>query len=288
MNVPVRLAAFAGLLGLAFGAAALVGAVLDPTGEDARPAAMSEMAGGHGGTSAGDAEPAGLAVSQDGYTMQLAQTSVPPGQPVQFAFTINDGEGRPVRAGYEVESERELHLIVVRRDTTLFQHLHPSRDSAGTWSTRLVLPEAGVYRAYADFTIGGTRRTLATDLFVPGDFRPTALPPASGRADVDGYSGTLAGHDVRAGSESSLTFRVERSGRPVADLQPYLGAKGHLVALREGDLAYLHVHPDAMTGAAEEIRFTAEFPTPGRYRLFLQFSTGGRVHTAAYTLEVAR
>ncbi len=64
----------------------------------------------------------------------------------------------------------------------------------------------------------------------------------------------------------------------------YLGAKGHLVALREGDLAFLHVHPDA-----NRLRFEATFPTPGRYRLFLQFkTTDGRVHTAAFTREVSR
>jgi hypothetical protein len=75
---------------------------------------------------------------------------------------------------------------------------------------------------------------------------------------------------------------VTRDGRPVA-VEPYLGAKGHLVALRQGDLAFLHVHPDESS-----LRFMAEFPTAGRYRLFLQFKTQGRVHTAAFTQEVSR
>ena len=66
-------------------------------------------------------------------------------------------------------------------------------------------------------------------------------------------------------------------------MEPYLGARGHLVALREGDLAFLHVHPDA-----DRLRFTAEFPSAGRYRLFLQFKAGGRVHTAAFTRQVSR
>jgi hypothetical protein len=266
---------------------------------------MSETTGGHSDASASHpeagtvaehatgghgAELAGLAVSENGYVLRPEQTSVPPGQQIQFAFTINDGEGRPVRAGYEVESQRELHLIVARRDLTLFQHLHPSRDATGRWSTPLVLPAAGVYRVYADFTIGGQRRTLGADLFVPGDFRPDPLPPASGIAEADGYTVALAsGREVvRAGGESDVAFLVMRAGRPVGDLAPYLGAKGHLVTLREGDLAYLHVHPEATAGAAEEIRFMAKFPTPGRYRLFLQFSTDGRVHTVAQTLEVAR
>jgi hypothetical protein len=66
-------------------------------------------------------------------------------------------------------------------------------------------------------------------------------------------------------------------------LQDYLGAKGHLVALREGDLAFLHVHPDA-----NSLRFAADFLDPGSYRLFLQFKVAGHVRTARFTLEVSR
>src|SRR5829696_8378139 len=65
--------------------------------------------------------------------------------------------------------------------------------------------------------------------------------------------------------------------------EPYLGARGHLVALREGDLAYLHVHP-----SGNSVAFATGFPTAGRYRLYLQFKHDGRVHTAAFTCEVAR
>ena len=61
----------------------------------------------------------------------------------------------------------------------------------------------------------------------------------------------------------------------------YLGAGGHLVALREGDMAFLHVHP---TGDGPS--FAATFPTPGRYRLVLQFRHDGRVRTVAFTQVV--
>jgi len=88
---------------------------------------------------------------------------------------------------------------------------------------------------------------------------------------------------TKAGEESELGFTVTRQGRPVA-VQDYLGAKGHLVALRQGDLAFLHVHPDE-----NSLKFMATFPTAGSYRLFLQFKTDdGRLHTAAFTQEVTR
>jgi hypothetical protein len=82
---------------------------------------------------------------------------------------------------------------------------------------------------------------------------------------------------------------VTRGGRPVA-VEDYLGAKGHLVALRQGDLAYVHVHP-VETGdgsGAAPIRFATEFPSEGHYRLFLQFKHRGEVQTAASTQVVAR
>ena len=87
---------------------------------------------------------------------------------------------------------------------------------------------------------------------------------------------------ARPGEEAELRFTITRDGEPVRT-EPYLGAGGHLVALREGDLAFLHVHPTDDASA----RFAATFPTAGRYRLFLQFKHEGRVHTAAFTQEVS-
>ncbi|GAA2466355.1 hypothetical protein GCM10023100_74820 [Actinocorallia cavernae] len=79
-------------------------------------------------------------------------------------------------------------------------------------------------------------------------------------------------------------------GHPVGDLQPYLGAYGHLVALRAGGLAYLHVHPsgepgDGTTKPGPEVSFTVTAPTAGRYRLFFDFQHEGKVRTAAFTVH---
>ena len=85
---------------------------------------------------------------------------------------------------------------------------------------------------------------------------------------------------------------VSKGGRPVTTLQPYLGAYGDLVALRTGDLAYLHTHVVGTAGAADDdtggpdLAFATTFPTAGTYRLFLDFRAGGVVRTAAFTVEV--
>ena len=62
------------------------------------------------------------------------------------------------------------------------------------------------------------------------------------RMEKGRYRVRLDAGTPRAGRETELSFTVTRGGKPIRT-QPYLGAGGHLVALREGDLAYLHVHP---------------------------------------------
>ena len=91
---------------------------------------------------------------------------------------------------------------------------------------------------------------------------------------------------MRAGREAPLEFTIERNGRVVERLDPYLGADGHLVAIREGDLAYLHVHP--VESAPGSVAFDAELGNPGSYVLFLQFKHRDRVTTAPFTVEVGR
>jgi hypothetical protein len=223
----------------------------------------------------------GLAVSDNGLTLKLARTTVRPGKPVDLTFRIVDRRGQTVR-DFDIEHTKRMHFIVVRRDMTGFQHLHPTEGADGTWSVPVTLRDAGSYRVFADFSVDGKPYTLADDVIVDGTVRSEELPAPVESVAVDGLRVNLTEGAGKAGAESELAFDVTRDGKPVK-VQQYLGAKGHLVALREGDLAFLHVHPDA-----NRLTFMAQFPTAGTYRLFLQFQTEGRVHTAAFTQEVAR
>ena len=111
---------------------------------------------------------------------------------------------------------------------------------------------------------------------------PPALPaPAATAVSDGGYDVRLDAGDAGPGEEADLRFTITRNGEPVRT-EPYLGAGGHLVALREGDLAFLHVHPTS----DDAVQFAATFPTAGRYRLFLQFQHEGQVQTVAFTHEV--
>lgn len=279
MNTPLKLAAFAlGLLAV-FGAAVGAGAAVGPIGSDVATGEHGDMAGGHdGGGSASSAVPAGLAVSANGYTLELADRSLPSGQATPVAFRVVGPDGGAVRE-YDVDHEVDLHLIAVRRDLSGFQHVHPELGADGVWRVPLALTP-GTWRLIADFvpTALGEKVTLGADLAVAGEYVPVPLPPEFRTAHVDGYTVELTGA-LEPGRESMLTLSISRDGRPVTDLQPYLGAYGHLVALREGDLGFLHVHPTADA-------FETTFPTTGAYRLFLQFKVNGVVQTAAFTQEV--
>jgi hypothetical protein len=285
MNVPQRLAATAAALAMLVAGGWAVGGAVGPVrAVAAAPAGEAAEAMDGDGAHAGDGAPdaaaetaalPGLATADRGYTLVPANT-VHAGGP--FAFTITGSDGTPVTA-FDVEHEKRMHLIVVRRDTSGYRHVHPEMAPDGTWTVPLDLPAGGSYRAFADFTpTGGPALTLGVDVAVPGDFAPVTHE-VSRTAQVDGYTVTLDG-DLAAGTASDLTLAVSRDGAPVTDLDPYLGAAGHLVALREGDLAYLHVHSEEAG-----LRFGVEVPGTGRYRLFLDFSHGGLVRTAEFTLE---
>jgi hypothetical protein len=289
MNPLAKLAGFAVVLGLVFAAAAFAGSVVDV--HPGKPADAKAVAPGMGAMAArGDRhgekiapQPVrGLAVSDRGLTLALERTTARQGRPFELAFRIVDRRGQTVR-GFDVEHTKRMHLIVVRRDMTGFQHLHPTEHPDGTWTVPVTLRDAGSYRVFADFSVDEQPHTLADDLTVDGAVRSQALPAPARSVDVDGLRVTLSEGATRAGAESELGFTVARNGRPVA-IRNYLGAKGHLVALRQGDLAFLHVHPDESS-----LTFMSTFPTAGRYRMFLQFKTDdGRLHTAAFTQEVTR
>jgi hypothetical protein len=234
--------------------------------------------------------PGGLQSTQDGYTLALGDSIATAGPSVPLQFRILSPTGAPVKRYVETH-ERMLHLIIVRNDLAVFQHVHPTLDANGTWIVPLNLARAGDYRVFADFMpSGGPALTLGANLHVAGRYDPQPLPPPSATAEVDGFTVKLSG-TPKSSDASMLTLSVSRDGNPVDDLQPYLGAYGHLVAVRASDLAYIHVHPmgepgDGTTASGPDIVFHTTFPSTGAYRLFLDFQHGDVVRTAAFTVNL--
>ncbi len=286
MNVALKLGLFAVAMVAAFGAATAVGNAFDPV-VTSQPAAMD-----HGADAVPiDHTPGGLQVAENGYRLVLDETSRQPAAEAEVSFRIIAPSGKPL-TNYATLHDKLMHLIVAKRDLTGFQHVHPTLGSDGTWTTDVALT-AGQWRVFADFDPAGDdpQLTLGSDLSVAGDFDPQPLPAPSRTAEVDDYTVTLDG-DATPGKLSKLTLTVANDGKPVTNLEPYLAAYGHLVALREDDLAYLHVHPDGepgdgTTNPGPTITFFAEVPSVGSYRLFLDFKHEGVVRTAEFTIATA-
>ncbi|TCB99607.1 hypothetical protein E0H26_03350 [Micromonospora zingiberis] len=293
MNTATKLSGFALGLAAVFGAAYGVGQVTGPVAPVVADGHDADGAPHGTDTAAPDAAadgpdaglPGGLLVSDRGYTL------VPVGAaPGEFAFRISGPDGQPVTR-YDVVHDKPMHLIVARRDLAGFRHVHPELAADGTWRVASPLGGPGVWRAFADFTpTGAEPLTLGVDLTVPGELTERPLPAPASRATVDGYTVDLAG-TPQPGRSTTLTLTVSRDGVPVTDLDPYLGAYGHLVALRQGDLAYLHVHPEGVPGDGRtepgpQVSFATEFPSVGAYRLYLDFQHGGVVRTAEFTVHV--
>ena len=279
----LRITAFVAALPLLFGGAALAGAAIEPHGED--PTARTTEPEGHmseGAHTANAPDPVrGLAVAQDDLRVVVEQPELRRGRTETLRFRIVDEHGAAVR-DFDVTHEKRMHLILARRDLTGFQHLHPELAADGTWSADVRLDARRLLPPVRRLLARRPPRTLAADLRVDGaaDLRPLPAPQPAAVSD-GGYDVRLDAGDARPGEEADLRFTITRDGAPIKT-EPYLGAGGHLVALREGDMAFLHVHP-----MDDGVRFAATFPTAGRYRLFLQFQHEGRVQTVAFTQEVS-
>lgn len=294
MNTPARLSIYGLCLVAAFGGAFAIASAVVPPELAAEHAAAVEAGhgGGHGEeTAEGAVEAAlpGLALSSGGYTLQPIDAPHHLGESGTFEFAIVDAEGEPLTE-YETEHEKDLHLIVVRSDGSEFRHVHPEMSADGTWSIDWEWNEAGTYRAFADFVPHGAEKgvTLSRTVLVDGEFEAAPVTAEEREYEVDGYTVSLNG-DLTVGGESTLTAEVTRDGNPVTNIEPYLGAFGHLVALRDGDLAYLHVHPTGAEPEAGEISgpqvsFATEAPTAGRYLLYFDFQVEGETHSAMFVL----
>jgi AhpD family alkylhydroperoxidase len=288
MNTTTRLAAYGGILVAAFAGAAGLGVVAGPidTSDDTENGAAHDDPVTHGDgehpTPVSGVGRAGTSLDAAGFRFVPHVTTIEAGHPARYTFRVVGAAGAPVTE-FETRHERDLHLIVASRDLQHFHHLHPEHDGRGTWSVELPALVAGTYRVFADTQPAAAEPvTLGVDLLVSDETVSHDAADVATTDHVEGFDVTLSGDPV-AGT-AALSFVVERNGEPVAT-EPYLGAAGHLVVLRSGDLAYVHAHADEAAGD-RAIGFDVAFPTAGTYRLFLDFAVDGEVHTADFTVLV--
>lgn len=240
------------------------------------------------------------------YDVELSTipAAVRPGVPTRIMFTVRVPGSGDVVTRFETVHEKRYHLFVVSRDMEVFQHIHPEQQPDGRWMIDVTLPKAGSYQLLSDFLpTGGSPqfvgRTLETADF-DGDLESqsahlepdTTLTRTVGSVTahvelepsilVEGQFGHLA-----------FTMTDAKTGRPVTDLQPYLGAFGHALILSEDMRDYVHSHPfegpdsDISKGfGGPTVTFEGYMPRAGRYRAWSQFQRNGEVITVPFTLKV--
>ncbi|EGG44430.1 Putative secreted protein [Streptomyces griseoaurantiacus M045] len=234
----------------------------------------------------------GLSDTKDGYRLTSTDTTLTAGKAAAYRFTVTGPDDKPV-TGFAVDQTKRMHFYAIRSDLTGFQHIHPTMAADGTWTADLSSLAPGAWRMFASFTPDNgagkdTAFVLSRTVTAPGTATKTPLPAAAKTAEADGYAVTVKGEPM-AGMAHPLTVTVTKEGKPVTDLQPYLDTYAHLTAFHEGDTAFAHLHPTTKVNGdhgGPELSFNAELPTSGNWRLFLQFQTGGQLHTAALTLNV--
>lgn len=189
-----------------------------------------------------------------------------------------------------------MHVIVTSQDLSWFRHLHAEPTGRpGELETDVTFPAGGTYRVDTEFR----RRADMADvldrqqLTVEGTQPPAVPLEASPRSStVDNLTVTLEGTPV-ADQQSDLHFRFEDgTGKVVDDLQPYLGAAGHVVVMSADGETFVHGHAEgdelAVPGASfgPELGLHLDVPKAGLYRLWAQFRLGdGEVITVPFTVE---
>ena len=244
----------------------------------------------------------------DARDYELALTTTPRAVKAGMPFRMTLGIGTPVAndrvRDFEVVHDRRYHLFVVSHDLTSFQHLHPEPQPDGTWAIDVTVPLPGYYRVLSDFLPSGGSpqfigRTLITAGF-DGD-----IHSQSARLEPDTVwrktSGTITADLtfepplLTAGQFGHLQFTLSdaKTGAPITDLQPYLGAFGHTLILSEDLVDSVHSHPsewlpddvaDRLGGP--RVTFEGYMPRPGRYRAWTQFLRRGELITLSFTFSV--
>ena len=230
------------------------------------------------------------------YRMDVAVTPAAGGRGAsKLRLTIRDPVvDRPV-SSFATIHERLLHLFIIDRQLDFFRHVHPEQVSDGVFELRENIPP-GQFMVIADFLpLSGRPQMLQHAIVTPG-YRGTLFPEApnltpdgSSEKEDHGVRVRLDATTLKAGKEATLKFTLTdaRSNTPVSDLEPFLGAPGHVLLVNANLTESNHVHPEEPATHGPVITFQPMMPAAGVYKLWLQFQRRGAISTVPFVLSVA-
>jgi P-type Cu+ transporter len=248
-------------------------------------------------------EEAGLTVTID------TPATIRPGQPTELTVEVREASTGRLVTDLVRTHQVWMHMIITRDDLGTFAHVHPEpTDTAGVFTVDATFPTPGRYVLHTEFRQNGEMADVidSRELTVAG---PQPTPAQVSADDVRSWTGDGVRIDLdgRAvlGGDSDFTLRLDRvdsSGHatgPVDDLQPYLGAAGHVVVMRSDGSAFAHRHAETFddsgrpvlalpgTTFGPDLDLHVRFDRPGAYRLWAQFELAdGTVVTAPFVLHV--
>jgi hypothetical protein len=207
-----------------------------------------------------------------------------PGEEVELRLIVRDRENlKDIFNEFERAHEEFMHLVIVRDDLREFAHEHPALGPNGAFVLRYQFKTAGEYHLFADVAPRNAgSQVLMAKLKVAGKTSaPAAFAPLSAIQEVDGLRIELKTPAVAAKHTTEVAFTVE----PATGLQPYLGARAHLIGIHQDAVTFVHAHPDESKPADGNFVFLGRFPQPGQYRIWIQFKRNDRLVTGEFTLE---
>ncbi len=210
-----------------------------------------------------------------------------------FRFTVRHPESGAAVTSFIDVHERPFHLFIVRRDLETFAHLHPERMADGSFEVKHAL-DPGEYVLIADFLpAGGTpqlvQRVVATPSYNGPLFgTPRAMSVGPAEQVIAGLRIHLDAASPKPRRETPLRFQIAdaNTGAPVRDLEPYLGAAGHLLLVSDDAATAIHAHPEGGPTSGPAVTFEPTFPSAGLYKLWVQFQRKGQVVTAPFVIAV--
>jgi uncharacterized membrane protein len=196
-----------------------------------------------------------------------------------------------------VVHEHLLHLIIVSDDLESFDHVHPVRKDDGSFTIDYRFPRPGNFLLFADITPRGERsQVFRLPLHVRGDTPSQATPKQwlDRSREIGPYHVELISQPRKLTAQRPATFlfRLSRDGKPMIDLEPYIGAMGHCVIISQDAQLYLHSHPEQLTPipsrGGPEVSFHTQFHKPGKYKIWGQFKRGSEIVVADFIVNVGK
>jgi len=244
--------------------------------------------------------------------METIPDGVSVGEKVDLRFSLWDREmdTPPVLL---IDHERIVHVVIIGEDFKEFLHIHPEDVGPvtadmlekGLFTVRFAPPKGGDYIIAVDAKTTAGHIARQFKLFVSGD--PVMIAPMadfSRQGVFDGYDVLLsAPAGVNVGEDVAFSYTIQKNGKSVTDLTPYLGAPMHLAVVQNSFKDFFHTHAqitgsDASHGGDHDVhgvlpiffgpgleaRMT--FSQKGLHHIFGELSRGGEKILTHFQIEV--